>query len=326
MAYEGTAASGTLLQAKGALVSPAFTTATYPATTTANQLLYSSATNSVGGLSTANNSVLITSGGGVPSLSSTLPTAVQSNITQLSNTVSTSTSNPGAPNYQQIVNQGTTAGSNANFQAYVQNTGTPSYAGYQSNVNGGNTWAQGVSNSNNHYSIWNGGWGATLIWDSTSAGQITMPQQPAFSAYVNTSITNTTGNGAQYQISANWTSIFDQGSNFNISTGVFTAPIAGKYRFEATINMENLTGVTSLNFQMLYNSASNLYFFEGAVAASPASNRQSATGAWTVSMAANDTMSLRVQGHGAGGNTATVTGGALAGNPVFTSFSGSLVC
>lgn len=51
--------------------------------TTANQLLYSSGANTIAGLATANDGTLITSGGGVPSISSTLPTAVQSNITQL---------------------------------------------------------------------------------------------------------------------------------------------------------------------------------------------------------------------------------------------------
>ncbi len=51
--------------------------------TTANQLLYSSATNTIAGLATAANGILITSGASVPSIASTLPTAVQSNITQL---------------------------------------------------------------------------------------------------------------------------------------------------------------------------------------------------------------------------------------------------
>jgi len=46
---------------------PTFSTATYPSTTTINQILYSSANNTIGGLSTGNNGVLITSASGVPS-------------------------------------------------------------------------------------------------------------------------------------------------------------------------------------------------------------------------------------------------------------------
>src|SRR5262244_3633966 len=44
---------------------------------------YASSTNAISALATANNGILITSAGGVPSISSTLPTAVQGNITSL---------------------------------------------------------------------------------------------------------------------------------------------------------------------------------------------------------------------------------------------------
>ena len=53
------------------------------ATTTISQILYSSAANTIAGLATANNGVLITSGAGVPSISSTIPSATQDNITRL---------------------------------------------------------------------------------------------------------------------------------------------------------------------------------------------------------------------------------------------------
>lgn len=61
-----------VMQSSGAGVNPAWSTATYPATTTANQLLFSSATNTVGGLSTANSGVLVTNSTGVPSISGPL--------------------------------------------------------------------------------------------------------------------------------------------------------------------------------------------------------------------------------------------------------------
>lgn len=57
-------ANGTLAQSNGSIYT--FTTATYPSTTTANQLLYSSATNTVGGLATANSATLVTNASGVP--------------------------------------------------------------------------------------------------------------------------------------------------------------------------------------------------------------------------------------------------------------------
>lgn len=60
--------SGQILQATGVSSNPAYSTATYPSTTTAKQLLYSSAANTVAGLATANNGLLITSTTGVPSI------------------------------------------------------------------------------------------------------------------------------------------------------------------------------------------------------------------------------------------------------------------
>lgn len=71
--------TGTILRANG--TNWLATTATYPNTTTINQILYSSANNTISEITTGNNGVLITSAGGVPSISSTLPAAVQANIT-----------------------------------------------------------------------------------------------------------------------------------------------------------------------------------------------------------------------------------------------------
>ena len=76
----GTATAGQLLTS-GASTTPAWTTSTYPATNAANTLLYASSANTMAALATGNNGVLITSGAGVPSISSTLPAAVQGNIT-----------------------------------------------------------------------------------------------------------------------------------------------------------------------------------------------------------------------------------------------------
>ena len=78
----GTATANQIILS-GSSAAPSWSTATYPATTTINQILYSSSANTIAGLATANSGVLITSSGGVPSISSTLPSAVQANITAL---------------------------------------------------------------------------------------------------------------------------------------------------------------------------------------------------------------------------------------------------
>ena len=74
-------ASGTILRSDGTDL--VYTTATFPATTVVNQILFSSATNVIGGIATSNSQILQTSAGGVPSFSATLPNAVQDNITRL---------------------------------------------------------------------------------------------------------------------------------------------------------------------------------------------------------------------------------------------------
>ena len=80
--YGGTSGNPTRLAAtatanqvllSGANAAPSWSTATYPTTTTANQLLYSNATNTITGLATSNSGVLVTSNSGVPSISATLP-------------------------------------------------------------------------------------------------------------------------------------------------------------------------------------------------------------------------------------------------------------
>ncbi len=63
----GTATANQILLS-GSSTTPAWSTATYPATTTINQLLYSSAANVIGGVATANNGSLVTSNTGVPSI------------------------------------------------------------------------------------------------------------------------------------------------------------------------------------------------------------------------------------------------------------------
>lgn len=75
----------------GASSAPIWSTATYPATTTTNQLLYSSSTNIISGLTTANNSVLLTNGSGVPAWQ-TLTSNVVTSITGTANQITASSS------------------------------------------------------------------------------------------------------------------------------------------------------------------------------------------------------------------------------------------
>lgn len=82
----GTATLNQILMS-GISSAPHWSTATYPATTTINQLLFSSSNNVISGITTANNGILVTSAGGVPSIGSTLPSAVAISGSTINNSV-----------------------------------------------------------------------------------------------------------------------------------------------------------------------------------------------------------------------------------------------
>lgn len=70
------------------------------------------------------------------------------------------------------------------------------------------------------------------------------PAQPAGMAYVNADVSNVTGNGTVYTLVFN-AERADQGSNFNTTTGKFTAPVTGLYRFNAQIQLSGVTASCS---------------------------------------------------------------------------------
>jgi len=76
----GPGTTGNILQSNAA-AAPSFSTSTYPSTNAINTLLYASSANVMAALATANSGVLVTSAGGVPSISSTLPAFTTSSIT-----------------------------------------------------------------------------------------------------------------------------------------------------------------------------------------------------------------------------------------------------
>ena len=60
----------------GNAATPTWSSATYPSTTTINQILYSPSANVIGGISSVNSAVMSSSSGGVPSFSTTLPSGI----------------------------------------------------------------------------------------------------------------------------------------------------------------------------------------------------------------------------------------------------------
>ena len=113
-----TATAGQVLQSGGASADPAFSTATYPSTTTINQILYSSSANVVSGLASANRGVLTTGATGIPIITalatdgqliigSTAGAPASASITSSDSSV---TITPGSNSISLTVTGGTTVG------------------------------------------------------------------------------------------------------------------------------------------------------------------------------------------------------------------------
>jgi hypothetical protein len=81
--------------------------------------------------------------------------------------------------------------------------------------------------------------GTTTHMSFDSTGAVTKPLQPAFNAIVGTTIANVTGDGTSYTVIFN-SEEFDTNADFNTTTGLFTAPVAGVYSFTAGISLSGI--------------------------------------------------------------------------------------
>ena len=129
----GPGTTGNILQSNAA-AAPSFSSATYPSSTTANRLLYSSATNVVGEITTTADRFMIANASGVPSWTNTV------NVN-----LSISGSSSGGTRSVTAQNTSNTASSNGGFIAATSGTsaGDPFYR----LETGSTTWVMGSDNS-----------------------------------------------------------------------------------------------------------------------------------------------------------------------------------
>lgn len=163
---------------------------------------------------------------------------------------------------------------------------------------------------------------ASPIMTVTSSGQFNFPLQPAFAAYINASINNVTGNNTMYSIIWN-AEDFDIGSNFSTVTGLFTAPISGKYIFTTCVQMEGITAAAAdflLRFNI--NSATITYEFSEDISGWDGTYK-TGTISHIINLSAADTVGVDVRGQGEAGDVWDVKG--VAGARRFCFFSGQLI-
>ena len=96
------------------------------------------------------------------------------------------------------------------------------------------------------------------------------------------------------------TKVFDTSNNFSVSTGLFTAPIAGFYFFSTTAGSTSITGGAAFGVNFVKNgvvNAQGTLAIQGATSGFPSI----ATLSITLQLAANDTIGVSVYGSGTAG-------------------------
>jgi len=157
----------------------------------------------------------------------------------------------------------------------------------------------------------------TVHWAKTTAGERTMPLQPAFLAYNNANLANQTGNGAQITVRCN-TEFFDQNADFNTGTYTFTAPVTGKYKFDGVVALYNMTAATDKVLLQLITTG-NTYNLWNTSGLPSVDGIMTAQGSILVDMTATDTAYLRILVDGEVGNTVGFQG-AATGLTIFSGF------
>lgn len=311
----GTATANQILLS-GSSAAPAWSTATYPATTTSQQLLYSSSNNVVGGLAVTNNRALVSDNSGNLSWGSSLTgdfTYTSSNSATVRTLTVSNTSNSASTSGALVV--ASTGGSSAGdawFEATT--TTTPWSFGVDNSVTSPSADPFVISQATTL--------GTNNVMSVTTGGSINYPLQPCVFAYLASTASNVTGDGTIYTVL--WdTELFDQGSNFNTGTSTFTAPVTGKYMVTIATQLLQLTASHTLiesKIVVAGTSANTYTLFSLSGTARDSNNNLIITNSLLIPMTATDTLTTTMQ---ATGGTKVVD---IFGSAVGSSVSIYLVC
>jgi len=129
----------------------------------------------------------------------------------------------------------------------------------QFDINGTGEFRIGVDDTDDSFRISQGSaLGTNDTFIMTDAGERTMPLQPAFHAYLSSNQNNVTGDGTSFDPICD-TEVFDQGGDYNNGTGVFTAPIDGRYLFSIGLALSGLGAANTRGTFSLVTSDATFY-------------------------------------------------------------------
>lgn len=209
-----------------------------------------------------------------------------------------------------IQNTGNNASATASL--YLINTGASSsdpIVQYQVN---GTTWTHGIDNSDSDaFAVAaSNALGTTNVIRASTAGEINYPLQPAFLAYLTTTVNDVTGDGTEYTVIYD-TEVFDQNSDFNLATSVFTAPVTGRCDIQVGAS---LIGGTSMTVILCRIVTSNRTYRITLSLNAGVTNAASCVGTVLADMDAGDTFTITLQATDSGGkidDVAGTTGGQI---------------
>lgn len=275
--------SGQVLQSAGAAADPVWSTATYPATTSAGEVLLSNVANAI----ISSNSLT----GNFTFTGSTAGAARTVTVSQTDNTNA-------ASHAIVSVQSGGVLGGDPKYQATIAAT----------------TWSFGADNTDTQSFVLsqNANLGTKNVFRSNVAGIIGLPLQSASSAYLSASVPNVTGDLTTYVVIFD-VEDYDIQGEYNVATGEFKVTVGGLYQVTTNVLLYNLgAGHNIGNIQILVNGGSVWQAQFNPGASRESANQFSALGSAMLQLAPNDLISVQVQ---VGGSTKTVgvTGGG-AGN------------
>jgi len=150
---------------------------------------------------------------------------------------------------------------------------------------------------------------------TNAIGAVTQPLQPSFLATAPANTADVTGDGTSASVEFD-TEVYDLNSDFNTGTYTFTAPVTGKYQFNANVLLQGLTS-SHTYFQITLTTSNRSYIV--------ANNHQAASQyngvclSALADMDANDTAILSVIAYGGTKVVEPINSAA------YNTFSGSLI-
>lgn len=218
----------------------------------------------------------------------------------------------------------TSTSSTANYTASVGGTSAGD-AWYQASVGSSRSYAWGVDNTDSQsFKITTAAAStvspssASIFMKITSSGEMTLPLQPGFSAYLGTTASNVTGNNTIYilgdtDVGSSLTEIFDNNGDFNpgsSSGALLTAPVDAKWWLCSTFFL--LQANTSTGFDTSIRTSNRNYRGFYIIPSLSTSDFFAYNISVIADMDAGDTADIRVVLNGAGSDIVDVYGGTDA--------------